>query len=51
MESLLEKAYKFLSEHTDINEVELIDGINRVRVIRNAPVIKYPDWAPSTFTW
>ena len=48
MESLLEKAYKFLSEHPEINEVELSDGTNRVRVVRNAPVNQYPYW---TYTY
>ena len=44
MDSLLEKAYKFLSEHTEINEVELTDGTIKVRVVRNAPIITYPSW-------
>ena len=41
MERLLETAKKFLSENLDLNEVELSDGINKVKVVRNAPNIWY----------
>ena len=42
MEKLLEQAKKFLDENLQFNEVELSDGINRVRVVRNCPMYWYP---------
>jgi len=41
MENLLKQAKKFLDENPSFNEVELSDGINRVRVVRNSPVVWY----------
>lgn len=41
MDSLIEKAREFLAKHFDINEIELSDGVNRVRLIRNSPSIMY----------
>ncbi|MBE9570314.1 MAG: hypothetical protein IMF11_06800 [Proteobacteria bacterium] len=47
METLLRAAMKFLDENMGINEVELSDGINRVKVVRYAPTIQYYTTPPS----
>jgi len=36
MDKLIEKAIKVLNENYSVNEVELSDGVSRVRVVRNA---------------
>jgi len=49
MEELIKQAMKALQENPLVNEVELADGINKVRVVRNAPAI-YCTW-PWTYTY
>lgn len=51
MDTLIEKAQKFMRENPTINEVELSDGTNKVRIIRNIPTIwcNYP--YPYTITY
>ena len=41
MKKLLEQAKKFLEENPELNEAELSDGINKVRVVRSIPSIWY----------
>lgn len=41
MEKLLKIAKEFLNENLFLNEVELSDGIGKVRVVRNSPVVWY----------
>ena len=41
MDNLMEKAKKFLDSNYDINEIELSDGISRVKLVRNLPVVQY----------
>ncbi len=41
MEKLLEQAKKFLYENPYFNEVDLSDGINMIKVVRNSAVIWY----------
>ncbi len=41
MKELLDIAIKALTDNTGINEIEVFDGSNNVRVIKNAPVIWY----------
>jgi len=52
METLLKRAYEFLREHPDLNEVELTDttGI-KVRVTRLAPVVCGWSGQPGVWQW
>jgi hypothetical protein len=54
MDKLLEQAKKFLQENMNINEVELSDGFNKVRIVRNAPFINVQSLYPQQYwggTW
>ncbi len=50
MKKLLEQAKKFLEENPNLNEIELSDGINKIRIIRNSPVIWYYQPTPTYTT-
>jgi len=41
MDKLIEKAIKVLNENCLINEVELSDGVSKVRVVRNVANVTY----------
>jgi hypothetical protein len=52
MDDLLARAKKFLDDNPYLNEIELQDGFNnRVRVVRNAPVIWGWQWQPTYPYW
>ena len=53
MDNLMEKAKKFLDSNYDINEIELSDGVSRVRLMRNSPVMQYyqPQYTPYQYQY
>jgi len=51
MDKLIEQAVKVLTDNIGFKEIELSDGVNKVRVVRNAPYITYGTNEPYTYKY
>ena len=51
MDKLIEQAVKVLTDNLGLNEIELSDGVNKVRVVRNASYITYGTIEPYTYKY
>ena len=51
MDKLIEQAVKVLTDNFGFNEIEMSDGVNKVRVVRNAPCITYSTNEPYTYKY